>query len=136
MNRLIFPTLLVTLVANVALAESTYIECLVTSESGDEELKHEVRLSESNGKVTHKLGTGFTFNADGFFSAKTITYKHTSNLGQIILTRQYEIDRTNLDILVSSEIKPSDPKYLEAVPPTVSITKGKCEVIEVPERKI
>ena len=58
------------LFVNLAWAEPVYLEC-----PSGEKREFSVKLDESNGKITHTNKDGDVFNAEGYFSANTVTYK-------------------------------------------------------------
>lgn len=119
-----------TFITTPVLAAPSYLKCKTTDKDGKVQ-SFSVKLDETNGKITH-TEDGESFNAEGFFSAKTISYQQV--IGQVVgktVQSVYTIDRTTLKI-INGFISPGLPKNtLEGM-----TSKGSCEVVEVKGRKI
>ncbi len=106
-------------------AEPAYLECKTTNKD-KKVLSFSVKFNEANNKITH-TGEYGTFNAEGFFSAKTIGYKIIGDF----FAETYLIDRTTLEVTIM---------YMDPEPPALPVEgltyKGSCEVVVVKDRKI
>jgi len=130
MKKLIMAILL-TSTLTLADAEPVYLSCYLNTEDGKNTFT--VKLDESNGKVTHTRENGSAFNAEGFFSANTITYKVTVAASKMIVSSKYAIDRMDLSLNRVFRID-MDPEF--SLPPTVNEDNGACEIMEIKKRKI
>ena len=99
-------------------SRSVYLTCNFNSAN-----TASIKLDESSGKITHSNGE-MTFNANGFFSAKTISYR-SSDLGDTAII--YEINRETLEIQSSIELDKLGRNLL---------SKGQCEITTPKNNKI
>lgn len=120
--------------SSFAFAESTYLDCQVSSKT--EKKKFSLRFDESSGKVTHTGENGNAFNAEGFFAANSISYQNISLIGSIKVTFRYEINRTNLTVTEVFVAEPADSKYTKEVPGSTSTMSGSCGIVKPSARKI
>lgn len=67
-------------------AEPVYLDCK----------DFEVKLDEDSGKITHSSTDGSSFNADGFFSAETVSYQKVDAYSSAIFKDVYTISRVDL----------------------------------------
>ncbi len=116
----------------VSFAEPIYLDCQVASKT--EQKKFAVKLDEASGKITHTYEKGDAFNAEGFFSANSISYQNIILTSGLKITFRYEIDRTNLKAKQFFEVASADPKI--DVPAQTSTMDGICSVVKVGSRKI
>lgn len=130
MKKIVFASILsLPLIAHSA---PSYLDCSVAEESSDQ--RFSVKLDEANGKITHTHDNGSAFNAEGFFSANTISYKTIGVISGVSVVEQYEIDRENLSITKVTRIE--SLKYSEEIAAKDFIAKGKCKIAKVKKRKI
>ena len=114
------------LFVNLAWAEPVYLEC----QSG-EKREFSVKLDEGNGKITHTNKDGDVFNAEGYFSANTVTYKliRVNPTGKTVNT--FSIDRTSLAFVSEMRVDFSGIK----AEPVVIPSDGVCSIRQVKNRK-
>lgn len=120
-----------TSIVTLAHAEPAYIDCKATNIDGKIR-SFSVKLDEANGKITH-TESGGSLNAEGHFSAKTISYKEDINLTSAVRwTYVYTINRTTLDVIIEHKVPSTFPSNaLES-----KNFKGSCKVVKVKDRKI
>jgi hypothetical protein len=116
-----------------SLADSVYLNCNAKSTKG-EVTEFSVKLSEDNSEATHSYKGGATLNTEAFFTANSIKYKDFTNLGEVHFTKQFEINRTSLEVVIMATIEPADKSF--GIAPTHTFDKGICEIEEVKKRKI
>ena len=95
-------TILITYVfssLNLSFAEPIYLNCLFVEkdQSPARSQGFSVKVDETSGTITHTwIQNGSAFNAQGFFSANTVTYKRIFPSPVLTMTVTFRIDRTNL----------------------------------------
>jgi hypothetical protein len=115
------------------LAESKYLECY--TEYGGDRSDFTVKIDEDSGKITHTDGLG-AYNTEGFFGPNEIRYKYVEQMvPSIVAVNSYEIDRTTLDIVGYSTVEHTDLRFGGKADPIGPLV-GKCEIVEVKDRKI
>lgn len=118
-----------------AWSANVYLECVATYDEGSK--RFSVALDESTRKVTHTyVDTGSAFNAEGFFSAQTITYQSVSISGGIENVFKYSIDRSTLQVTEEFSATPTDPRIASKLPGVFFSGSGLCEIIDTSDRKI
>lgn len=132
MTRFIFAITLLLAITN-AWPSPVYLKCAVKSKVDNQTFT--VALDEANRKITHTHENGAAFNSEGFFSANKVTYKTVDLIGNMTITRQYEIDRTTLSVISSLLAEPTDDSLKGLVTPVTVLYRGKCMVVTAPKRK-
>lgn len=137
MLRIVLATIAV-LFSTGAMAEPIYLNCEIT---GDNEKEiFQLKLDEATGKISHTRSSGGAFNADGFFSANSISWQQVISASRhTVSTIQYEIDRTTLGVkaaIVVTERDPDDGPNLELGDLELGKKEGSCSKAEVSERQI
>ena len=114
-------------VAISAHAEPVYLEC---ARSDNKDYPSFVKLDEATGKITHTEDWGKAYNVEGFFSAKTISYKTTNvleSIGKAVGSNEYTIDRVTL------KFTGKNTTFLSGI---TELFKGQCKIARVKDRKI
>jgi len=114
-------------------AAPIYLNCKT---NGPDSIKFEVALDESSSSINHTFSDGAGFSTRGIFSAKKISYKRFLSFGDMNLKSQFEINRTNLQIKITSISEASDPDIAKSVKPVIIDQNGFCEVEKTVKRKI
>ncbi len=118
-------------------ADPIYLKCSISSEETDEHHQNiEVRLDESNGKVSHSTDA-LVFNADGIWSAEAIRYKYMDGTGGPlvpILIQAFKIDRSTLKMTKTITIE--YPKKFNTPDDLLGPYSGDCTIVETAENKI
>lgn len=105
-------------------ATTIYLSCGYLS---DKETKSfTVKLDEDSKNITHTWNDGGGFNAEGVFSANSISYQKVFMLSPASIIDKYEIDRSDLRLKKVSTVGDSEKfEYF-----------GNCDQIVIKKQKI
>ena len=104
-------------------ANPIYLKCIVNDEDDKKVKNFSVSVDESINNVTHTEPSGYSFNAEGFFTADKISYKQTLP-GTVTISRIVNISRINLSA-----------SYIIKIGSGQTSAFGSCEIVKVKERK-
>ena len=123
-------TIILVMMSSSVYAKPVYLQCNLSS--GTEASKFTVKLDEDTGKATHTYSNGTAYNAIGFYSPTTISYKVIHDLGVATLSITYEIDRTTLKF-TATDVTTMSNSYK---PMDTEVKKGSCDILNIKDRKI
>lgn len=112
-----------------------YLDCFVISKENSK-LSFEVTLDEDGKTVSQLSSNGFSFNEKGLFFADRISYSKRSEIGGIILTTQYEINRHDLSVVKIVSAVPTSKEALKKIGAVRYSEKGECKLVKTEGRKI
>jgi hypothetical protein len=117
-------------------ADPIYLECSLLDEENDNGREDiEVRLDESNGKVSHSTNK-LVFNADGIWSADAIRYKYVSGGEYLVplIIQEIQINRSTLKMTKTITIE--YPEKLNMPDDLIGPWSGDCRIVETRQNKI
>lgn len=120
------------LVAPAAWCEPVHLICTTGTDSDGNVIQKEISIDEDARKVTIKLKNQ-SHNAEGFFSANTISFQTATTEDTMMLIQKYEIDRRTLELREAMELKETSMNFSSG---GEFKKTGTCEVLEVKDRKI
>jgi hypothetical protein len=123
---LIFILLLFSEVIN---AKPIYLNCEI--KNSPEDINFSLKIDESNGKITHTFADNRAFNAEGFFSEESISYKSIKPVSTSITTINYSINRSTLAI--EKQVKFGADQYVPEF--NSSVMTGQCEIVKATKTK-
>lgn len=117
-------------------ANPIYLQCSLLDDdidNGREDI--EVRLDESNGKVSHTTNK-LVFKADGIWSADAIRYKHVSGGEYLVplIIQEIQINRSTLTMIKTITIE--YPEKLNKSDHVIGPWSGDCKIVETSQNKI
>jgi hypothetical protein len=130
--------------AGGAVAAPVYLDCVKKYENpppgAAREFRFSVKIDEANGTITHTDADGSAFNAEGFFTAREVGYKHED--GDASITERviaYTIDRANLTFTrtYTARLSESGRERLQSADELkrVLTIRGACKIMDVKNRK-
>jgi hypothetical protein len=109
-------------------AKPVYLTCTTTYQN-DPPRTFSVTIDEETGKITQQFLTGYSFNADGFFTATEVSYKKV-DCSAICMTQEFTINRVDLTIRTSMIMSATNVGNSAPITST-----GTCKLETPPERK-
>ena len=116
----------------VAFCEPIHLICTTGADSDGNVIQKEISIDEDARKVTIKLKNQ-SHNAEGFFSANTISFQTVTTEDTMMLIQKYEIDRRTLELSEAMELKETSMNFSSG---GEFKKTGTCEILEVKDRKI
>jgi|MTBAKMStandDraft_1061839.scaffolds.fasta_scaffold03189_2 hypothetical protein len=117
-------------IATIAYGEHVYLECKRLFDDGlGKDIYASMNIDESNAKVTHTDWNGDTYLIKAFFSADEVKYDILDENELCTNIDTWIINRNDLSFTHTFMMKCGLQK------PTISIRNGKCEIIDVKDRK-
>ena len=125
--KLALIALLSAIPAAQAPAAPAYLSCRAAS--GDESHHFSVTLDEQSGRVAYTdNANGRSYEAQGSFSEREISFRKTDDLGRIKMSRIFTIDRASraFTYLFLLESAVGNPEI---------VSTGRCEAVQAPDGK-
>ncbi len=114
-------------------ADPVYLDCFV-EDTPNVRSDFKVRLDESSGKVSHS-DDRLTYNADGIWTADSVSYKHVAAGDRLVPTVIGEIHINRSTLKVDKYVIIVYPDQFHEPDHTIGPSSGFCTITEVAKKQ-